>query len=107
MEAASTFTVAGETMVFTLRRMSEGHSIPPALFVEIIVEKCHLINFHFERSKNHLRIRVFYSKIGAYSIYVFLQHILCLVLIYLSYFCRMHVTIVYVPHSCYSHITSV
>ena len=56
MEAASTFAVAGETMVFTLRRISEGHSIPPALFVEIIVEKCHLINYHFERSKNHLRV---------------------------------------------------
>ena len=56
MEAASTFAVAGETMVYTLRRMSEGHSIPPALFVEIIVEKCHLINFHFKRSKNHLRV---------------------------------------------------
>ena len=56
MEAASTFAVAGETMVFTLRRISEGHSIPPALFVEIIVEKCHLINFHFEKSKNHLRV---------------------------------------------------
>ena len=56
MEAASTFAVAGETMVFTLRCMSEGHAIPPALFVEIIVEKCHLINFHFKRSKNHLRV---------------------------------------------------
>ena len=56
MEAASTFAVAGETMVFTLRRMSEGHSTPPALFVEIIVEKCHLINFHFNRSKDHLRV---------------------------------------------------
>ena len=56
MEAASTFAVAGETMVFTLRRISEGHSIPPALFVEIIVEKCHLINFHFEKSKNHLHV---------------------------------------------------
>ena len=56
MEAASTFAVVGETMVFTLRRMSEGHSTPPALFVEIIVEKCHLINFHFNRSKDHLRV---------------------------------------------------
>ena len=51
MEAASTFAVVGETMGFTLRRISEGHSTPPALFVEIIVEKCHLINFHFVRAK--------------------------------------------------------
>ena len=54
MEAATTFAVAGETMDFTLRRISEGHSTPPALFVEIIVEKCHLINYHFLRVKNHL-----------------------------------------------------
>ena len=56
MEAASTFAVVGETMGFTLRRISEGHSTPPALFIEIIVEKCHLINFHFVRAKNHLRV---------------------------------------------------
>ena len=54
MEAASTFAVVGETMDFTLRRISEGHSTPPALFVEIIVEKCHLINFYFVRARNHL-----------------------------------------------------
>ena len=56
MEAATTFAVAGETMDFTLRHISEGHSTPPALFVEIIVEKCHLINYHFLRAKNHLRV---------------------------------------------------
>ena len=56
MEAATTFTVAGETMDFTLRHISEGHSTPPALFVEIIVEKCHLINYHFKRTKNHLHV---------------------------------------------------
>ena len=47
MEAATTFAVAGETMDFTLRHLLEGHSTPPALSVEIIVEKCHLINYHF------------------------------------------------------------
>ena len=56
MEAATTFAVVGETMDFTLRHISEGHSTPPALFVEIIVEKCHLINYHFKRTKNHLRV---------------------------------------------------
>ena len=56
MEAATRFAVAGETMDFTLRHILEGHSTPPALFVEIIVEKCHLINYHFERTKNHLRV---------------------------------------------------
>ena len=39
MEAATTFAVAGETMDFTLGRISEGHSTPPALFVEIIVRE--------------------------------------------------------------------
>ena len=56
MEAATTFAVVGETMDFTLRHISEGHSTPPALFVEIIVEKCHLINYHFKRTKNHLHV---------------------------------------------------
>ena len=50
MEAATTFAIVGETMDFTLRCISEGHSTPPALFVEIIVEKCHLINYHFFES---------------------------------------------------------
>ena len=51
MEAATTFSIVGETMDFTLRCILEGHSTPPALFVEIIVEKCHLINYHFLRAK--------------------------------------------------------
>ena len=50
MEAATTLAVAGETMDFTLRHILEGHSTPPALFIEIIVEKCQLINYHFFES---------------------------------------------------------
>ena len=56
MEAANTFAVAGETMDFTLKQISKGHPTPSALFVEIIVEKCHLINFHFTRTRDHLRV---------------------------------------------------
>ena len=56
MEAANTFAVAGETMDFTLKRILEGHPTPPALFIEIIVEKCQLINFHFMRIRDHLRV---------------------------------------------------
>ena len=56
MEAAIEFAVSGETMDFTLDRIRNGHLIPPALFTEIIVEKCQLINHHFLNTRDHLRI---------------------------------------------------
>ena len=54
MEAAIKFAVAGETMDFALKRILEGHPTPPALFIEIIVEKCQLINYHFLKTRDHL-----------------------------------------------------
>ena len=56
MEAAIKFAVAGETMDFALKRILEGHPTPPALFIEIIVEKCQLINYHFLKTRDHLRV---------------------------------------------------
>ena len=56
MEAAIEFVVSGETMDFTLGRIRNGHLTPPALFTEIIVEKCQLINHHFLNTRDHLRI---------------------------------------------------
>ena len=47
MEAAIEFAVRGENMEFAIYRIREGHSTPPALFIDIIVEKCQLINHHF------------------------------------------------------------
>ena len=56
MEAAIEFAVSGETMDFTLERIRNRHLTPPALFTEIIVEKCQLINHHFLNTRDHLRI---------------------------------------------------
>ena len=56
MEAAIKFAVAGETMDFALKRILEGHPTPPALFIEIIVEKCQLINYHFLNTRDHLHV---------------------------------------------------
>ena len=56
MEAAIKFAVAGETMDFALKRILEGHPTPPALFIEIIVEKCQLINYHFLKTRDPLRV---------------------------------------------------
>ena len=56
MEAAIKFAVAGETMDFALKRILEGHPTPPALFIEIIVEKCQLINYHFLKTRDHLHV---------------------------------------------------
>ena len=56
MEAAIEFEVSGETMDFTLGRIRTGLLTPPALFTEIIVEKCQLINHNFLNTRDHLRI---------------------------------------------------
>ena len=56
MEAAKEFAVAGETMDFVLERIRTGCLTPPAVFIEIIVEKCQLINHHFLNTRDHLRI---------------------------------------------------
>ena len=56
MEAAIEFAVSGETMDFTLDRIRNGRLTPPALFIEIIVEKCRLVNHHFLNTRDHLRI---------------------------------------------------
>ena len=56
MEAAIEFPVSGENMEFTIYRIREGHSTPPALFIDIIVEKCKLINHHFCNTRDHIQI---------------------------------------------------
>ena len=56
MEAVIEFTVSGETMDFALDRIRNRHLTPPALFTEIIVEKCQLVNHHFLNTRDHLRI---------------------------------------------------
>ena len=56
MEAAIEFATSGENMEFAIYRIREGHLTPPALFIDILVEKCQLINHHFCNTRDHLRI---------------------------------------------------
>ena len=56
MEAAIEFAVSGENMEFTIYCIREGHPTPPALFIDILVEKCQLINHHFCNTRDHLQI---------------------------------------------------
>ena len=56
MEAAYEFALSGELVDFALDLMLEGHSTPPTLFNEIMVEKCQLINHHFCNTQDHLCI---------------------------------------------------
>ena len=54
MEAAFEFAVNGENMEFALYRIAEGHTVPAGLFIDIITEKCQLINKHLCRVTDHL-----------------------------------------------------
>ena len=54
MEAANKFAVSRKTMDLALDRIRNGHLTPPALFREIIVEKCQLVNHHFLNTRDHL-----------------------------------------------------
>ena len=56
MEAANKFAQSGETMTFTLHRLLEGHPTPPALFIDLVVEKCQFINHHFLNTRDHLKV---------------------------------------------------
>ena len=56
MDVSHEFAIAGETMDFALKRILEGNPTPPALFMEIIVEKSQLINHHFLNTRDHLRV---------------------------------------------------
>ena len=56
MEAAYEFALSGDNMDFTLYRIRDGHLTPPSLFIDIMVEKCQLINHHFCNTRDHLRV---------------------------------------------------
>ena len=56
MEAAYEFALNGPNMEFALYRICEGHPIPAHLFIDIIAEKCQLINKHLHRVIDHLVI---------------------------------------------------
>ena len=56
MEVAYDFSLSGENMDFILYRIRDGHLTPPSLFIDIMVEKCQLINHHFCNTRDHLKV---------------------------------------------------
>ena len=56
MDATFEFAVNGENMEFALDRISTGHTVPASLFIDILTEKCQLINKHLCNTCDHLMI---------------------------------------------------
>ena len=56
MEAAFEFAVNGPNMEFALNRIREGHTVPAGLFIDIMTEKCQLINKHLCKTRDFLVI---------------------------------------------------
>ena len=56
MEAAYEFALNGPNMEFALNRIREGHSVPAGLFIDIMTEKCQLMNTHLCTTREYLVI---------------------------------------------------
>ena len=56
MEAAFEYAVNVPNMEFALSRIREGHSVPTGLFIDIMTEKCQLINKHLCKTREYLMI---------------------------------------------------
>ena len=56
MEAAYEFALSGDEMDFALNRIWQGHPIPARLFIDIMTEKCQLINIHLKTTREFLMI---------------------------------------------------
>ena len=56
MDEAYQFALMGELIDFTLHHIMEGMSTAPSLFQEVMSEKCHLVNYHFTNTRDHLKI---------------------------------------------------
>ena len=56
MEAAIKFARNGERMEFATYLINDGRPIPAALFIDILTEKCQLINKHVRKSRCTLMI---------------------------------------------------
>ena len=56
MDAAYEFALKGELMDFALYRISQGHLIPVHLFIDILTEKCLLINWYLHSTRDCLMI---------------------------------------------------
>ena len=56
MDAAFEFAVNGENMDFAINPIGNGHTVPAALFIDILTEKCQLINKHLCSTRDCLMI---------------------------------------------------
>ena len=56
MAEANMFALKGELMEFILQLLRDGKPIPPSTFKNIIIEKCRLVNHHFDKTRKHLRL---------------------------------------------------
>ena len=56
MEAAFEFAVKGPNMEFAMYLLRDGCTVPAGLFIDILTEKCWLINKHLRRVTDHLVI---------------------------------------------------
>ena len=56
MDAAYEFALNGELMDFALYRISQGHLIHARLFIDILTEKCHLINRYLHSTRDCLMV---------------------------------------------------
>ena len=65
MDAAYEFALNGELMDFALYRIGKGHLIPAHLFIDILTEKCQLINRYLHSTRDCLMIVANLSGDGA------------------------------------------
>ena len=56
MEAAFKFAINGDNMEFAASLIRTGHTVPAALFIDILMEKCQLINRHLCNTRDYLVI---------------------------------------------------
>ena len=56
MEAAFEFAVNGDNMEFAANLIRTGHTVPAALFIDIMTEKCQLLNKHLCTTRDYLMI---------------------------------------------------
>ena len=56
MDAAFEFAVNGDNMEFATDLIRTGHTVPAALFIDILMEKCQLINRHVCTTRDYLVI---------------------------------------------------
>ena len=56
MDATFEFAVTGDNMDFALDHIRTGHTVPAALFIDILTEKCQLINQHLHSTRDCLLV---------------------------------------------------